>query len=327
MILALMATILVAGKTDSTAVLPKVPPTDTAQTKPISHPILTDTVQNRAPDTSWVDLSARPDAPKSIDMNQPVGEYYLYWNTVYTLYISIDGVAVIEPPLGYTVQTVFCGNTDLFPIQFDKNRVTVKKKAFDDVQTNIVVLLTGPGGDINSVTLIAKGGKTTSSINRFIVPTNRTTNRVVEQIRSKYIDQMNTRLQGQEETLTRSVWETAISQLEVFRIPDDLDDTQEDWKGASMRLDAVVNSRDEGFIYMSTDANDRECQVVDLLSVEGTDGVLKKRVELFRVSKGKKRTQLIYRTSRMSAGEWVFKVKIWSREFELETELQLTEDK
>lgn len=276
----------------------------------------------RTPDTGWVDLSARPDAPKHIPMTSRIGEYYLYWNTLYSLTLANDGVAVIEPPAGFTILSAIIGNGKLFALQQEKNRITLKKLAFNDVGTNLVLVMAGPSGDQHSLNIDVRAGKTTTSIARFVVPTNRSVNQIVEQVKSRYMEQMNGKLRGQNETLNKSVWEEAMAEQQIFRIPQDLDETEESWKGASYRIDAITNSRDEAFVYTSTDANDRECQVVDLVTIESKDGVIKKHAELWRTKKVGKRTQLIYRTSRMTEGNWMFHVKIWSKEFVIKTILQ-----
>lgn len=276
----------------------------------------------RDPDTGWVDLSARPDAPKVIAMTSRIGEYYLYWNTLYTLTLANDGVSVIEPPEGYTILSAIIGAGKLFGLQQEKNRITLKKLAFDDVGTNLVLVVSGPSGDQHSINIDIKSGKQTSSIVRFVVPTNRAVNKVVEQVKARYLDQMNTKLKSQEASLNGSVWEQTMRDQEIFRIPQDLDETEESWKGASYRIDAVTNSRDEAFIYTSTDAEDKECQIVELLTIEDMKGVIKKKAELWVVRKKGKRTQLIYKTSRMTEGNWLFHIKIWSKEFVIKTILQ-----
>jgi hypothetical protein len=302
--------------------------TTSTDSAPDNSPLLLASKANdsiNALDSSWVDISAIPNAPKTIDMSDRVGEYFLYWNTVYTLHIANDGVSVIEPPPGFLFESAVIGNGKLFAIQQTKNRITLKKLAFDNVSTNLVLVVLAPNGETHSVAIDVKGGKNTTQVARFIVPVDRETNATIDKVRASYISQMNLRLQGQETVLNKSIWASTLMDQQVFRIPQNLIETEDSWKGATFRLDAVVNSRDEGIVYMSSDANDRECQVVDLLSINSLDGIVKKRVQLI----GKRRinnkwTQYIYSTGRMEPGKWYFNIAIWSREFKIKAELELT---
>lgn len=279
----------------------------------------------RSLDTSWVDLSKTPNAPKTIEMKERIGDYFLYWSTLYTMYLANDGIGVIELPSGYTLQSALIGNSTLFKVFQEKNRVTIKKAAFDDVVTTLVLIIGTPAGESQTVAIDVKGGKASTSLARFVIPTNRATNKVVEEVKARYMDQMNSRLMNQEQVLGTSVWEAAMGEQEIFRIPQDLDETEESWKGASFRVDAVSNSRDESFVYMSSDVDNGECQVVDLVEIRDVDGVVRKQVSLFKVQKIGKRTRLIYRTSRLTPGKWKFHVRIWSKEFVIKTILQMGE--
>ena len=279
----------------------------------------------RTLDTSWVDLSKTPNAPKTIDMKERIGDYFLYWSTLYTMYLATDGIGVIELPAGYALQSALIGNSNLFKVYQEKNRVTIKKAAFDDVGTTLVLIVGTPAGETNTVAIDVRAGKASTSLARFVIPTNRTTNRVVEEVRARYMDQMNSKLQSQEMMLGTSVWEAAMAEQQIFRIPQDLDETEESWKGATFRVDAVANSRDESFVYMSTDVDNGECQVVDLVDIRDVDGIIRKQVVLFKVQRVGKRTQLIYRTSRLTPGKWKFHVRIWSKEFVIKTILQMGE--
>lgn len=279
----------------------------------------------RTLDTSWVDLSKTPNAPKTIDMKERIGDYFLYWSTLYTMHLATDGIGVIELPAGYSLQSALIGNSSLFKVYQEKNRVTIKKAAFDDVATTLVLIVANPAGESNTVAIDVKGGKTSTSLARFVIPTNRETNRVVEEVRARYMDQLNSKLQSQESVLGTSVWEAAMAEQQIFRIPQDLDETEESWKGATFRVDAVANSRDESFIYMTTDVDHGECQVVDLVEIRDVKGVIRKQVSLFKVQKVGKHTQLIYRTSRLTPGKWKFHVRIWSKDFVIKTILQMGE--
>lgn len=281
-------------------------------------------------DSASIDLSENPDAPKTIDMKDRIGEYLLYWKTLYSAYVGNDEVSVFELPNGYSIESIALGNKKLFSAEQTRNRVVIKKLAFDDVATTLVILVGTPFGDVQSVAIdlkSAKVQKTTTSIARFVIPVDRNANRAVESIKVKYLGQMDQKLKAQEVTLNEAIWKTVIEELEVFRIPEKLSSSTEKYKGADFRIDAVVNSRNEGFIYTSTtatDAEQRECRITELKEVVSSDKLVRKRVELFatKSSPDSKRIYQIYRTSRMSAGEWSFKGVIWSEKMEIELDLQ-----
>jgi hypothetical protein len=314
---------LLSGSSDSAAI------PDTTQRPKIDSNLVErtgpETTGKTSFDSTFVDLSAIPNPPKSIDLKDRIGEYFLYWNTEYTLHLSNDGVSVIEPPKNFSIDAAVIGNGKLFAIQQAKNRVTIKKLAFDNVSTNLILVMSTPNGEAHSVSIEVKGGSTTTSIVRFVVPTTKEVNETVEKVKVLFVDQMNTKLKDQETVLNTSVWKGSLLDQYVFRIPEDLIVTEESWKGATFRLDAVVNSRDEAIIYVSTDATDRECQVVELFAINSRDGIVRKRAELIGQRKiNSKWTQLIYSSGRMEPGKWDFLVKIWSRQFKIKAELQLT---
>lgn len=281
-------------------------------------------------DTAQLDLSESPDAPKSMEMKERIGEYLLYWKTLYSAYVGNDEVSVFELPSGYSIESIALGNKKLFSAEQTRNRVIIKKLAFDDVNTTLIILVGTPFGDVQSVAIDLKSAKlqkATTSVARFVIPVDREANRAVESIKVKYLGQMDHKLKAQEATLNDAVWKSTIEDLEVFRIPEKLSSSTEKYKGADFRIDAVVNSRNEGFIYTSTtstDAEQRDCRITELKEVVSSDKLVRKRVEIFatKTSPDSKRIYQIYRTSRMSPGEWSFKGVIWSEKMDINLDLQ-----
>jgi hypothetical protein len=269
-------------------------------------------------------LAFTPDAPKEIKIEKEIGDYFLYWNTAYSMKIGFDQTIVIEPPKGYYFEGAIAGNTRMYKVQFAKNRVAVKKLSFDKVSTNLILLLKCPDGVSRSVAMRVKGVKSSKvSIVRLVIPTSRTVNKTVLEMKAKYLNQMKVKLQNTIRIVEEKTYKEMMESLQIYRFDGDLDDTMVENKGADFRIDGMVLSDDEAFIYMSTSADDRKCQIVDLLEVSDEDGLINKRAELIHAKKENKRTVLVYKVSKLPPGEWEFKVKVWSEEFTIDVEIEL----
>ncbi len=224
------------------------------------------------------------------------GIYPLYWDAIYTVNICNAYSTVVEAPAGYTIQQVILGDSKLFRSESGENHVVIKKVAPDNAKTNMVLILQGPDKVDRNLTfeLTGETGPRVSNV-QFSIPTDRELNSTLEAAKSQYLAQMNQALADQETRLKEDVRLQTIKELTTFRFGEYPKETSVKKLGAKVFLNSILNSGGSGFIYFSTNAEDPNCQVVNLKSVKGKD--LSKTVKLIHSYVAKGWTYYLYQTT------------------------------
>jgi len=231
-----------------------------------------------------------------IIIKKTIGTYPLYFDKVYSININNAYGTLIKPPEGYRLMDVALGDSKLYSNELVNNRARIKKIAPDNPKSNAHLIIKGPDGVTRSVTIELTGErKPRISTVKFIIPTNRELNVQLEQMKSQYLSQMNEKLYLQERQLNKSVQEKTMMDVQLFRFNSYPSSTSKKELGAVVSINNIANSAGKGYVYLSTNAEDPECRVIQLKSITGKN--LSKQVRLIdsRVDRGT--TYYVYETS------------------------------
>ncbi len=235
-------------------------------------------------------------SPSRYTITNTKGTYLLYWETVYVFNASTSYSTVIEPPPGYTLIDIIIGDSKLFRTERNENRAVVKRLAPDNAKTNMLLVLEGPDKVSRTLTFEMTGYEDgrVSSI-QFIMPTDRDANILIEATKAMYAKQLTQALSEKEILMQSEVQQSTMNTVTTFRFGSYPKSTATKEYGVKVYLNSVLNSGGKGYIYLTSNANDPECQVVQLLSVKGNASV--KAVKLVHLSKDRDVTTYVYETS------------------------------
>lgn len=225
--------------------------------------------------TCFALTTAKPGAqghssPQRIKISAPKGSYILYWDVVYVTNVSNSWSTIIEPPPGYILTDIIIGDSKLFRTERNENRAVVKRLAPDNVATNMQLVLAGPDRIPRTLTFELTGNNDTRVSNiQFVMPNDRESNSMVEAAKALYSKQLDEALSAKEIEMRSQVQEATAKSLQTFRFGNYRSSTSEKDYGVTVYLNSVVNSDNKGYVYLSTNANDPECQVVQLIGIKG----------------------------------------------------------
>ncbi|HLP40304.1 MAG TPA: hypothetical protein VK465_02245 [Fibrobacteria bacterium] len=246
-------------------------------------------------------LAMEPASPPSqkaarFSITSAKGSYVLYWDVVYQMNVTNSWSTVIEPPIGYTLVDIIIGDSKLFRTERNENRAVVKRLAPDNVQTNMTLVLQGPDRIDRTLTFELTGNNDTrvSSV-QFIMPTDRESNGMVEAAKALYSRQLSEALSAKEQEMTWQVQEKTMKEVTTFRFGSYAKSTSTKEYGVKVFLNSVLNAGGKGYVYLSTNASDPECQVVQLFAIKG-DGVAKP-IKQVHATVDRDITNYVYETS------------------------------
>ena len=236
------------------------------------------------------------DKPDRYKIRASKGTYVLYWDAVYEFNASNSWSTVIEPPSGYTLTDIIVGDTKLFRTERNENRAIIKRIAPDKAATNMTLVLEGPDRIPRTLTFELSGNESdkVSSI-RFVLPQDRESNQLVEAAKASYTKQLSEALSVKEAQMKETVHDQTVKSIVPFRFGSYRDNTMEKKYGVRVYLNSVFNSNSKGYVYLSTNASDPLCQVVELISITGKD--VSKPVKQISSSEDRGITDYVYETS------------------------------
>lgn len=265
-------------------------------------------------------ISAPLLAASRYDITNTKGVYPLYWDAIYTVNVTNAYSTVFEAPPGYLIQKVIIGDSKLFRPESGESHVIVKKVAPDAAKTNMVLILEGPDKMPRALTFELTGEASPRVSNvQFFIPTDRELNSTLEAAKGQYLTQMNQALSDQEVKLKEEVRVSTMKNVTSFRFGEYPEGTSVKELGAKVYLNAILNSGGEGYVYFSTNAEDPNCQVVNLKAVTGKD--LHKNVKLIHSYVEKGWTYYVYSTTPFpktgKKTKYTFKYKVYQEDVEI----------
>jgi len=266
-------------------------------------------------------ITASVFASERVHISIPKGEYEINFDNTYVLPVHMDiETAIILPP-GYNYTAGMPGSVDYISVSTIENTVYISKTVDHKFQTNLTLHVLTPEGIKGKLTfeIIADLSKPKVYSVTFTQPNSSDLNQAIEQIKAKYTEQLSAKLYEQEKKLNLSILErTFLNSVPVF-FNADRGDITEDYKGATVWMDGVINSDAGAFVYIRSDVKDDECKVVQLKSVK-----LKKdyngTAELVGNYTVGKHIMYVYKIPKLpllKKSKMVFNIQIWSKMFKL----------
>lgn len=237
-----------------------------------------------------------PTSPQRVRIASPKGTYILYWDVVYVTNISNSWSTLIEPPPGFLLIDVIIGDAKSFRTERNENRAVVKRVAPDNVTTNMQLVLAGPDRIPRTLTFELTGNNDSRVSNiQFVMPNDRESNSLVEAAKALYSKQLDEALSAKEIEMKSEIQDATVKALQTFRFGSYVNCTKEKEYGVTVFLNSIVNSDNKGYVYLSTNANDPECQVVQLLGIKGSNSM--KPVRQISAVADRGTTEYVYETT------------------------------
>jgi len=214
-------------------------------------------------------LIACVNATQIIKIENIRGSYQLNFEDVYEIPIYPDIETMIAFPPGYTVTLVMPGSPDYVSAHVIQNTIYLTRPVDHKIETNVTVHVVTPDGLEQKMVIRCVGsgsGKKVLAV-QFTKPNTSEINRVVENMKARYTEQLSSELHQQEKELNNDIHEKTISDVRYLFINSSRKGRLKEYKGASVFLDGMLNSRDNTYIYLISSVKEGACDIVALEKV------------------------------------------------------------
>jgi hypothetical protein len=203
-------------------------------------------------------------------INQETGYYQLNFEDVYTTYISQDIECMVSLPANYKFLATVPGSRDFVSVGPIQNTVYMSKAVPDDIMTNLTCHVLTPEGYEKKLKfkLIGRKGAPKVLAIQFTEQTSSELNRVVEEVKSRYNDQMSNALSVQEKTMNKVIHDEVVTNLRHWMFTCVRGEVSVSYNGASAFIDGVFNSRGNTFVQFRSTIPADECSVIKLSKVK-----------------------------------------------------------
>lgn len=194
------------------------------------------------------------------------GNFQLNFDDVYEIPIYPDIETMIAFPPGYTITLVMPGSPDYVSASVVQNTIYITRPVDHEIETNVAVHIVTPEGVEEKLIIRCVGpnrGTKVLAIN-FTQPNTSEINRVVETVKARYTEQLSAELAQQEKKLKISVHDKTLSEARYLFIHSSRRGVRQEYKGAEVFLDGMINSRDNTYIYLISTVKNGPCDIVTL---------------------------------------------------------------
>lgn len=205
-------------------------------------------------------------AAQIIKIDNIRGSYQLNFEDVYEIPIYPDIETMIAFPPQYTITLVMPGSPDYVSAHVVQNTIYLTRPVDHKIETNVSVHVVTPDGLEEKMVIRCVGpalGKKVLAV-QFTRPNTSEVNRVVEKMKSRYTEQLSAELHAQEKELNNDIHEKTISDVRYLFINSSRKGRLKTYKGATVYLDGMVNSRDNTYIYIISTVKEGACDIVAL---------------------------------------------------------------
>jgi hypothetical protein len=212
-------------------------------------------------------------AVTTIPINEERGEYELNPLAVYELPLANDIQTVITLPSGYTLTWTQPGSVDFIAASQIQNAAYVSKTVDHSIETDLILHVTTPLNVEQKIVFRCTGavkGQKVYAVH-LTQPNTSEINRVVESMRIRYTDQLNNKLTDEEKRLSAVIHDETMINERNFFISSSRKSNKKEYKGATVYIDGIANSRNSTFIHAIANVNDSLCGIIQLLKVIGPD--------------------------------------------------------
>lgn len=212
-------------------------------------------------------------AVTTIPISEERGEYELNPLAVYELPLANDIQTIITLPPGYTLTWTQPGSVDFIAASQIQNTAYVSKAVDHSIETDLILHVTTPLNVEEKLvfrcTSAGKGQKVYAV--HFTKPNTSEINRVVETMRIRYADQLNSKLTDEEKRLGVAIHDETMTDERNFFIAGHRKSIKKEYKGATVYLDGLTNSRNSTFIHLIASVNSDSFKIIQLIKVIGPD--------------------------------------------------------
>ena len=197
------------------------------------------------------------------------GDYQLNFDDIYEIPIYPDIETMIVFPPGYTITLVMPGSPDFVSASVLQNTIYITRPVDHIVETNLAVHIVTPDGLEQKLMIRCVGprrGKKVLAVN-FTRPNTSEINRLVENMKARYTEQLSAELSHQEKELNNDIHAKTISDARYLFIRSSRWRCSKEYKGARVFLDGMINSRDNTYIYIISSVKNGACDIVSLEKV------------------------------------------------------------
>lgn len=202
-----------------------------------------------------------------VELSKERQKVELDFNATYKTYINQDiETAIILPP-GYKYVACQPGSRDFISASPLQNTMYISCPVDHEVFTNLTLHVITPEGAEEKLIfkLTGKRGVPKVLAIEFERPNNSEINRTVEAVKARYTEQMANKLSDQDKELRTAVHKETIMSASHLFPKNKRGKIREEYNGAWLSLDGVINSRGNSYFYIKTASYKDGCDVVKLL--------------------------------------------------------------
>ena len=214
-------------------------------------------------------LSLTVGATDIVKVTRIRGDYQLNFDAIYEIPIYPDIETMIAFPPGYTITLVMPGSPDFVSASVVQNTIYVTRPVDHVVETNLAVHIVTPDGIEQKLMIRCVGprrGIKVLAVN-FTLPNTSEINRIVENMKARYIEQLSAELSNQEKDLKNSIHLKTMTEARYLFVHSSRRRCSKEYKGATVFLDGLINSRDNTYIYLISSVKNGACDIVSLEKV------------------------------------------------------------
>lgn len=207
---------------------------------------------------------------EEITISQDRGEYQLNFDNIYTTFIHQDLELMVALPQGYKFLATIPGSRDFVSVGPIQNTVYISKPVPEDVMTNLTCHVLTPEGYEKKLIfkLIGKKGAPKVLAIQFIEPNTSQLNRTIEEIKSRYNEQLSSTMATQERELDKAIHAKTVESLTPWMINKRRGKIAIEYKGAELYLEGMFNSRGNTYIQLRTPIRADQCDIIQLKAVK-----------------------------------------------------------
>lgn len=210
-------------------------------------------------------------AAEEMVIREERGYYQIDFEKIYTLYIHQDIETMVSLPTGYKLVSFMPGSRDYCSINKVLNTIYISRPVPDEVMTNLTLQVLTPEGFDKKLVFKLIGKKNAPKILavQFLEPNTSELNRTIEEIKSRYNDQLSQTLAVQEKTLTENIHKEICNYVRHWMFTKKRGEVEVSYKGAKAFIDGMFNDgRGSTIIQVRTTVKMGECDVIKLSGVK-----------------------------------------------------------
>ncbi|MBN1292366.1 MAG: hypothetical protein JXB48_11050 [Candidatus Latescibacteria bacterium] len=197
------------------------------------------------------------------------GDYQLNFDDIYEIPIYPDIETMIVFPAGYTITLVMPGSPDFVSASVLQNTIYITRPVDHVVETNLAVHIVTPDGIEQKLMIRCVGprrGIKVLAVN-FTLPNTSEINRIVENMKARYTEQLSAELSHQEKELNKNIHLNTMTEARYLFIRSSRRRCSREYKGATVFLDGMINSRDNTYIYLVSSVKNGASDIFSLEKV------------------------------------------------------------